>query len=350
MSQPYRKPPRPNGVIETLPHIRTRVQLTALVVAVAGVSLIRVSSPDAVRAQIAAGSVGVCLVVFAQVFHFIHQIPARSRLTLVLGLFVAFLLFSIAMGVVITTDLHARDSEPLLPPVSPETLIRQLTLELRSEDPVRRRHAAEQLIAYGADAAPELVKAISDESGEVAALVFEAMTNGKIVSILMEMAKPKPFQTPFLRAATECLVAIGEPAVPAILQQLAAESISAEELLKEAAQRESAQPAQPNLAQNIEQLIFLMNSSAPALRIGIAREAFDGTLFEIGDPAIPHMLRGLDSERILVGHTCLRVLSRLPSAKAPTLDKLQEIAARSASPEKEQIAALIRQFEAGAIN
>lgn len=81
-------------LIEILPRIRTKIQLTGLAVAIVGFLLIRVASPTALSAQLTLGSIGIVLIVFAQVFHFLKDFPAKSRLTLVLALFFGFLFFS----------------------------------------------------------------------------------------------------------------------------------------------------------------------------------------------------------------------------------------------------------------
>jgi ankyrin repeat protein len=81
-------------LVEILPRIRTKVQLTGLAIAIVGFLLIRVASPTALGSQIALGSIGILLIVFAQVFHFLPDFPQSSRLILILALFFGFLIFA----------------------------------------------------------------------------------------------------------------------------------------------------------------------------------------------------------------------------------------------------------------
>lgn len=85
-------------VIETLPRIRTKIQLTGLVVTIVGYILVQATNPEApISAQLAVGSIGIVIIVFAQIFHFLKDFPENSRLTLVLSLFIIFILYSTGM-------------------------------------------------------------------------------------------------------------------------------------------------------------------------------------------------------------------------------------------------------------
>jgi hypothetical protein len=342
---PHEEQPRSSSFVEVLPRIRTKIQLTGLAVAIVGFVMIRLASPDAVRAQLAAGSIGICLVVFAQIFHFMEAFPARSRVTLVIAIFFAFLIFTLLMAGIVSVELKPA-SIPEQTEVERLHRIRELTLALKNEDPTARRQAAEELVAFGGDAASELVKAISEEAGVTTANMFGSAAGGDMTETLARIfLQEQPFQSTFTQAAIECLVEIGPASVPHILRRLEAESIEAEKILAASAQ-ERTRAQQPPLA-SLEQLRFVFGSAARGMRIGIARESYAQALLEIGHPAVPALLDGLESERLLVRMTSYQVLTQIPDAIPSTLARLQQMAARATNRQnREEIVGAIRQLEA----
>ncbi len=256
-----------------------------------------------------------------------------------LAMLLAFFLAVATMVMAATKEVLTR------PAVSKEEKIQQLTLNLKSDDPTVRRQAIEGLVSYGGDAARELVKAISDEAGVVASEITGRAVGGDLIDIFLGLLGMPPWQTPFMGAATVCLVRIGKPSVPHILDQLAAESEEAELLWAEAAQRQAPQQ-NLTLVDSVEHWGFLVGAAGQGMRIAIAREIFSGALLEIGEPAVPDLLDALESPRILVRLTSYQVLTQIPSAAAPTIQRLRQMAARSNSDaERDHFQAAIELIE-----
>jgi hypothetical protein len=84
-------------LVESLPRLRTRVQLFGLVVTVGAFIAVRTIAPNAMRAQISAGAIGVAFIVFGQVFSVLKDFPEKHRAGLILALFVVFCGFVISL-------------------------------------------------------------------------------------------------------------------------------------------------------------------------------------------------------------------------------------------------------------
>ncbi len=225
--------------------------------------------------------------------------------------------------------------------------VQNLTLELKSEDPTRRRLAVEGLVPYGEEAATEIVKAISEEAGVVASEMLGRAASLNWGDLFSELLGMPAWKTPFMDAATTCLVQIGEPAVSPILGQLAAESVVAEQFLAAAAERQA--PENPGLAEALGQFGSLFGAAGQGMRTQITREMLARGLTAIGEPAVPELLDALESPRLLVQATSYQVLIQIPSAREPTLQKLREMADRANSDsEREQLLKAIQALEARA--
>ena len=235
---------------------------------------------------------------------------------------------------------------------SKQERIQRLVRDLKNEDPTIRRQAAEALVPYGGDASKELVRAISEESGVVAADMFGRVTRGDLTDLFSQLLGAPPWQTPFMSTATDTLVQIGQPSVAPVLEQLATESAGAERILANAAQMSAQQQQQtPNALGSMRQWGFLFGAAGEGLKIGIARETFAEALVGIGEPGVPELIDALESPRFLVARTSYEVLMKLPSATRPVIQKLRELATRTEkAEEREQILAVVRQLEARPIN
>jgi hypothetical protein len=87
-------------LVTILPKLRNKVQATGLAVIVAAVIATRSLAPTDIPAQLAAGSVGILVLIFGQTFSFLNLIPARNRAAYILSMFFGFLLFAASMTVV----------------------------------------------------------------------------------------------------------------------------------------------------------------------------------------------------------------------------------------------------------
>ena len=97
-------------VVEALPKLRTKLQLTGLIVAIAAIVATRAVAPQALNAQLSAGAVGVLFIVFGQVFSSIKDFPEQERSRLVLLLFGIFCIFVLAL-IVVTGFFVSRAAE-----------------------------------------------------------------------------------------------------------------------------------------------------------------------------------------------------------------------------------------------
>lgn len=81
-----------------LPRLRTPLQLTGLIVIVAAVVMTQSAEAANIHANISLGAIGVLLLVFGQLFHFLGaSIPAGQRGTVLVIMFVIFCLFVISL-------------------------------------------------------------------------------------------------------------------------------------------------------------------------------------------------------------------------------------------------------------
>lgn len=87
-----------------LAKLQTTIQLTGLIITVAGFLVVKAIVPDQPLAQITAGSTGVLFIVFGQCFHFLHLIQESERSKYIITLFFGFLFFSLTL-VIITVSL-----------------------------------------------------------------------------------------------------------------------------------------------------------------------------------------------------------------------------------------------------
>lgn len=93
-----------------LPKLKTKLQLTGLIALVGGTIATRAIRPDALLAQICAGAIGVLFLVFGQVFSSLGQVEQRERATLVLRLFIIFIVFILAL--VLMTGIFLASAAP----------------------------------------------------------------------------------------------------------------------------------------------------------------------------------------------------------------------------------------------
>jgi len=82
---------------KTLPSIRGPLQLSGFLVAIAAALIVQTISPGNTRAMLAAGGIGVSLVIFGQLFHFLTSFRLRDRALVFIGAFAIFCLFTLAM-------------------------------------------------------------------------------------------------------------------------------------------------------------------------------------------------------------------------------------------------------------
>ena len=112
-------------IVDVVPKIRTKMQVSGLAIAVAAVVLIRIYIPEAKNAQISAGAFGVLFLIFGQIFAHLGDIPLRSRATFLFRTFVLFCVFILALisltAVLIAID-RPRSAEPAFSPAEQKLL------------------------------------------------------------------------------------------------------------------------------------------------------------------------------------------------------------------------------------
>jgi hypothetical protein len=102
-----------SSVITALPKIRTPIQLIGLIVAIGAFLAIRSVFPAALNAQISAGAIGLCFVVFPMLFVTIPQLPEKQRGFCVIAMFGMFLTFVIALIIVIGRSIGGAQPPPV---------------------------------------------------------------------------------------------------------------------------------------------------------------------------------------------------------------------------------------------
>jgi hypothetical protein len=85
------------SLAQGLPKLKTRLQLTGLVILVGGFLVARSVAPEEVHAQICVGVIGVLFLVFGQVFNAIRDIPELERARLLFRLFLVFAVLVVAL-------------------------------------------------------------------------------------------------------------------------------------------------------------------------------------------------------------------------------------------------------------
>lgn len=93
-------------LVAGLPNIKTKFQLTGLIIGLAAFVAVKFAAPDAVIAQISAGVIGVLFLVFGQIFQAIPQFREADRFKLVISLFVTFVLFILILVGMILYSLN----------------------------------------------------------------------------------------------------------------------------------------------------------------------------------------------------------------------------------------------------
>jgi hypothetical protein len=83
--------------LDAIPKLRGRIQLAGFVVTVAAFVATRTVAPDAVLAQISAGAIGVCIIVFGQLTVLVETLLPKDRAGFITKLFFFFLVFIIAL-------------------------------------------------------------------------------------------------------------------------------------------------------------------------------------------------------------------------------------------------------------
>lgn len=86
-----------SALAETLPRLKTKLQLSGLVVAVVLAFLTNFAKPGDSTAVLTAGGVGVSIIIFAQIFHYLGNFPPNDRAKLFLLSFLMFTIFILAL-------------------------------------------------------------------------------------------------------------------------------------------------------------------------------------------------------------------------------------------------------------
>ncbi|MEM1205086.1 MAG: HEAT repeat domain-containing protein [Acidobacteriota bacterium] len=217
----------------------------------------------------------------------------------------------LAMTAVRVWDGSTGGGAPPVEETSPEERrleILDLILQLRqSEDPTARRYVGERLEGHGAEAVPELLRAIRDEVGTTTdAMTEQAITSslrfdlgGLFASLL---SGQDPWREGFLGSAVEVLGNIGEPTVTPILEALEEDSEKRDRI------RERVAALQAGGQGTIFDLLPLLGESQ---RLGMAFWTFTSVLVDVGRPAVPRLLDALDAPQPLVRLAAVQALVAL---------------------------------------
>jgi hypothetical protein len=97
---------------EKLPSIKTRIQLSGLIIIVVVGALVAFARPGDYIALILVGGIGVSFIVFGQIFHFLTSFRNESRPTVFLVSFISFLFFIVILALIFV--MHVQPSPSLL--------------------------------------------------------------------------------------------------------------------------------------------------------------------------------------------------------------------------------------------
>ena len=89
-------------LLDVIPRLQNRIQLTGLLVVVALIALIYSISPDNLLAQVIAGLMGGVIIIFPLAFNFLGHIPKEDRAIMVTRMFFAFIFTIVFLGIVTT--------------------------------------------------------------------------------------------------------------------------------------------------------------------------------------------------------------------------------------------------------
>lgn len=92
-----------------LPKLRTKLQLTGMAVMIVGSLLAHFAQPGNTAAMLTGGAIGVSIIIFAQLFHFLTVFPENSRASTFLASFAMFCVLVLAL-IVATVVLLGRPS------------------------------------------------------------------------------------------------------------------------------------------------------------------------------------------------------------------------------------------------
>jgi hypothetical protein len=290
---------------------------------------------------LAALALGVFLFVIQQVLKKVRseRLPATLgyrffRLMIVLAFLLA--LFSLAVAAIQTTLK--------VPRTDARRDIEALVVQLKSADATLRRQAVDRLVGYGAPAAEEVARAVREEAAAAAGQLVGQAADPDWGSLLMGLVGDPPWRTPFMEAAVQCLVRIGEPSVAPIFEQLALESAAFEQTFDPETARQLEEGK--DLLSLLRQWGFVLGAAERGLQAGILRDVLGQALQGIGSRATPHMLDGLDSPQLLVRLTSLQVLVGSRDLTDGALQLLDERARKGTTREGRaraaQLATLLR--------
>ena len=96
---------------KVLPRLSNRIQLSGLAIGVVVALLVQIITPGNAKAILSAGGIGVSLIIFGQLFHFLDAFRAKDRPVVFLGAFLIFCIFTGSM-VVLTAYFVNQELSP----------------------------------------------------------------------------------------------------------------------------------------------------------------------------------------------------------------------------------------------
>jgi hypothetical protein len=98
-----------NQLADVLPKLRIKLQITGLAVMVVTSLLLHFAQPGNTAAMLTGGAIGICIIIFAQLFHFLRDFAESSRAPTFLGSFAMFVLVVLSL-LAVTVMLLGRPS------------------------------------------------------------------------------------------------------------------------------------------------------------------------------------------------------------------------------------------------
>jgi hypothetical protein len=144
-----------NLLSQLLPTLRTKLQLSGLAVTLAFGFLAHYAKPGDNVAMICAGSVGVSLIIFAQLFHFLKDFEPGERAKVFLLSFALFCVFTLALLVLAVTLLRTPPTMAISNPAIP-TAIQQAERSMRELQ--KKSEEAAKKMAASLPKRPQFIK------------------------------------------------------------------------------------------------------------------------------------------------------------------------------------------------
>ncbi len=102
-------------IANALPKLKTRIQLTGVIILVGGIIATRAIAPDQTLPTVYVGAIGILFIVFGQVFPYLRTFPEKDRANLLVKLFLIFSLLILGLvALLIFSPSKSEHKDPIV--------------------------------------------------------------------------------------------------------------------------------------------------------------------------------------------------------------------------------------------